>query len=472
MLKKLVFLIMALMLLVSCKAQVKEPAVAGAFYPADKETLRLSVTDMLGNAESVSTPGRMLALISPHAGYIYSGQVAASGYKNLPEATTVVLIGPSHHASFKGASVYTEGYFKTPLGDVRVNEHLARLLIEPAEDVSFRPEAYDKEHSLEVQLPFLQVLQSGLGGNFTIVPILISQPTPAMFEHLATEIARILAADPKAIVVASTDLSHYYDYETALVKDSNMIAAIEKLSPGQCEATIRMGTGEMCGASPVMVTLEAARRMGANQAVKFRYANSGDVTGKLDNVVGYLSMGIYKTPFTEAERKELLELARSTISHRVESDEEVQYQTALPKFRADAAVFVTINRHGRLRGCIGNITPTMPLYKSIIKNSTAAAVQDWRFPPMTASEIKDMELEISILSPLIPVEDPKEIVVGRDGLYIVKGTHTGVLLPQVPVAEGWSREQFLEQVSRKAGLPPDAWKDKAELYRFEAEVIK
>lgn len=461
-------IVCAILILISCKSAVKEPSVAGSFYPADPVELKSTVAEFLSRAEKKDVPGRILALISPHAGYVYSGQVAAFGYKNLHDIDTVILIGPSHYGNFQGASVYAEGSFKTPLGEIPIDERLARSFIDTNEDVGFYPDPFAREHSLEVQLPFLQ----GALGRFKIVPILISQPTPAMFEHLTELIAQTLASNKRAIIVASSDLSHYHDYEIALGKDSKMIESIEQLSPVQCESTVRSGKGEMCGAYPVMVAIEASRRMGANQAVVFKYANSGDVTGALDSVVGYVSLGIYKTPLSDDEKKELLDLARRTIVERVRNAGEIEYETQLPKFRAEAAVFVTINRQGRLRGCIGNIVPVMPLYQSVIKNAISASVHDPRFIPMSPSELDDMEIELSILSPLIPVESTNEIVVGRDGLYIIKGKHTGVLLPQVAPAFGWTREEFLEHVSEKAGLPNDAWRDGAQLFRFEAEVIK
>ncbi len=465
-----ILVLLALIVSAACTPQVKPPAVAGAFYPADPAELRSTVKDFLDHAgPRQPDEGRMLALITPHAGYAYSGQVAAYGYKNLPpDIDTVVLIGPSHHEAFTGASVYTEGAFQTPLGDVPIDETLASSLIDPYSDVAFLPGAYAKEHSLEVQLPFLQSVL----GKFKIVPVLVGRPTRNMFDHLATAIARILAENPRAIAIASSDMSHYHPYDSALKKDAFMIESIESLAPNQCEQTAFSGNGELCGLYPVMITLEAARRMGANETVKFMYANSGDTTGKLDSVVGYLSMGIYKSPLTADEKQQILSLARSAISEGVLKGDELEFQTALPRLRADAAVFVTINRQGRLRGCIGTVFPTMPLYKSIIKNSIAAALHDNRFKPMTPPELNDMQIEVSILSPMIPVSNPQDIVVGRDGLYIVKDKHNGILLPQVPVEFGWSREEYLQHLAEKAGLPPDAWREHAQIYRFEAEVLQ
>ncbi len=462
-----VFCLLLIATPVGCKAETKDSSVAGAFYPADKDSLKKSVHGFLSKAEKVPANGKLIAIISPHAGYMYSGQIAAYGYKQIKDSDVkkVILIGPSHHTDFKGASVYTKGSLKTPLGEVKINEKLAGDLLNESADVKFYPEAFDKEHSLEVQLPFLQTVLR----DFTIVPILIGSPTGQTYEHLISRVTEIL--DDKTLLIASTDLSHYHDYSTAKEMDSKIVSAIERLSTKDAIELLRDGKSEMCGRAPVIIVMEVARRSGANLGVVFKYANSGDVTGEKDKVVGYASIGLYKNPFTEVEKKELLAIARNAITEYVTNGKAPEIEIKNPKFKTDGAVFVTIKEKGSLRGCIGHIQAMMPLYKSIINNAIAACSSDPRFPPMTKDELKNMDIEISILSPLMPLKDVKNIQVGKHGLYIMKGMQSGLLLPQVATEFGWGRDEFLEHVCQKAGLPKDAWKD-ADLYTFTAEILR
>jgi AmmeMemoRadiSam system protein B/AmmeMemoRadiSam system protein A len=457
-----------LLLAVSCTGPVKEPSVAGTFYPAESEELQSMVDEFLKSAESAPHEGRLISLISPHAGYVFSGQVAAHGYKNLKGKDTIILIGPSHYASFTGASVYTEGSFKTPLGLVKINERLAKRLLNEKADVKFYPEAYEKEHSLEVQLPFLQTVLK----RFRIVPVVIGSPTRETFEHLSVELARILKENKNAVIIASTDLSHFHNYKTAVEKDGKMMDALLRLSPAEAKRLLGTGQGEMCGTLPVLLTLDVAQRLGANEGVFFKYSNSGHVTGDLDRVVGYASMGIYKNPLTDKDKMELLGLARATINQKIKTGDATFAETTNTKLRADAAVFVTITRKGQLRGCIGQTSPTMPLYQAVQYSAMRSCASDPRFPPMTEQELGDIEIEISILSPFERVDDPNSIKVGRDGLYIRKGMNAGLLLPQVPVERGWDRNTYLAQLCQKAGLPEDGWKEGATIHRFGAVVFK
>lgn len=453
----------------SCKENIKEPAVAGAFYPSDEKILRETVTDFISRAEKREVKGTVIALISPHAGYQFSGHVAGYSYRHLSEReiNTVILIGPSHHRAFKGASVYTKGMMKTPLGNVKIDEGIAKSFINEKADVHFYPDAFEKEHSLEVQLPFLQMVLK----DFKIVPILISSPTRESFEFLTDKITETLRKNHKAILIASTDLSHYHDYNTAVMMDRKVIDAIERMSIDDIERLLTSGEGEMCGGYPVIFTMAIARNLEATNGVLYKYANSGDVTYDHGRVVGYAAIGLYRSDFSKDEKDFLLNLARDAIVSHVLHKKVIDIDITNPLLRANMATFVTINRGGHLRGCIGNTQPYLPLYRSVITNAISASTKDPRFPPITPDELKDIEVEISILSPFEPVRDVKEITVGKHGLYLIKGQNSGLLLPQVATEYGWDRNTFLEQVSIKAGLPKDAWKD-SKLYIFSAYVIK
>ncbi len=452
---------------IGCAENIKEPSVAGIFYPSDPKELKETINTFFSKATKVETEGDLIALISPHAGYRYSGQVAATGFKQIKDSkkNKIILIGPSHHVRFKGASVFTKGSFKTPLGNIKIDEKLANSLLNDDADVKFFPYAFEKEHSIEVQLPFLQMTVK----DFTIIPILISTPTRQTLEHLISSLSKII--DENTLIIASTDLSHYHDYQTAKEMDGKIISSIQRLSTMETENLLRNGKSELCGAFPVLITIEVAKRKGANIGVLFKYENSGDVTDEKNSVVGYASIGLLRNPLTNSEKDELLKIAKKAIDEYVTNGKSLSLEIQNPKLKSDGAVFVTIKKNGALRGCIGHIQPIMPLYQSVLKNAIAACSSDPRFPPLTKEELKDIEVEISVLSPLNIVENINDIQIGKHGLVISKGSRHGILLPQVAIENRWDRETFLEQLCFKAGLPSQAWKE-AELYSFTAEIIK
>jgi AmmeMemoRadiSam system protein B/AmmeMemoRadiSam system protein A len=450
---------------------VKEPAVAGSFYPSDSGKLSAMVDGFLSHVQDSPVNGRLIALIAPHAGYMYSGAVAGHSYSHLLKKNikTVILIGPSHHVSFKGASVYGKGRMKTPLGLVTINADMAGSLIRKEADVTFYPEAFEKEHSLEVQLPFLQRL---FRGKVSIVPILIGSPTAASYNFLTSRLTGIMRENRDVIIIASTDLSHYYPYNIAVEKDSKTIDAIERMSPEDVQRLLSSREGEMCGGASVLITMTVARNLGATNGILYNYANSGDVTGDRSRVVGYGAIGLYQSPLMQSEKSLLLQFARDTIFSYVKEKRRPRITIEDKRLKANGAAFVTIKTHdGRLRGCMGNIMPTMPLYESVIANAVSAASRDPRFQPMREEELDDIDVEVTVLSPLEPMKDRRDFEVGRHGLYIVKGQNRGILLPQVPVEFGWDSDTFLKQVCLKAGLPEDAWKE-ASLYRFTAEIFE
>jgi AmmeMemoRadiSam system protein A len=223
----------------------------------------------------------------------------------------------------------------------------------------------------------------------------------------------------------------------------------------------------------VLVTMMVGRNLGATNGVLYKYANSGDVTGDRSRVVGYAAMGLYKSPLTEEQKRELLALARKTVVDHVSGRKTPEPDQKDPRLSANGATFVTINRNHMLRGCIGNIQPVMPLSRSVISNAVAASSRDPRFPPMRPEELKDMEVEVTILSPLERTDDAQQIRVGTHGVYLEKAGRSAVFLPQVPVEQGWDLKTYLEQLCIKAGLPGDAWKDKdARLSVFTADIVK
>jgi len=457
--------------LYASREPVKEPAVAGAFYPADQSELSRVVDGYLANAAAPSPSGRLIALIAPDAGYPYSGQVAAYSYRQLRgrPVDTVIIIGASHYSAYTGASVYAEGGMRTPLGVMKINERIARSLLDEKAGIVFYRDAFAKEHSLEVQLPFLQRALK----DATIVPILMGAPTQASLGHLTDRLTAIMRKNDRVIIVASTDLSHYFDATTAVGKDRKVIDAITRMSVEDLQGLLASNEAEACGGFPVLLTMMVSRNLGATNGVLYKYANSGDVTGDTAKVVGYAAMGLYKSPLSEQQRQELLSLARRTVTDHVRYKRAPEPDLQDPRLLANGATFVTINRRHQLRGCIGNIEPVMPLYRSVIRNAVAASSQDRRFPPMTSGELVDMEVEVTVLSPLEPLDDVKNVRIGMHGLLLVKGAYSSVFLPQVPVEQKWELKTYLEELCLKAGLPKDGWKDKdSRLFTFTADIVK
>jgi len=471
-----VAMIAAVLLGAGCEKEVREPAVAGAFYPADAAKLEMMVDGYLQAAEKKEAGGELVALIAPHAGYVYSGGVAAYSYKQVEGADydTVIVAGPSHKYPFNGASVWAGDAVKTPLGEIPVDKEVAESLISPEDNVVYEPKAHKDEHSVEVQFPFIQKSLP----DAKVVPVVIGSPDRAAMDRLALKIAVLMEhSGKKVLLIASTDWSHYRDYETTKSMDSMAIESVKNLSGLELMIRAQRKQVELCGLYPVLLALDVADRLHADRAELFRYANSGDVTGEHKSVVGYAAMGIYKTggagipELTSGQKEKLLKIARDTVESYVKTKNMPEIDMQDPALMSHYGAFVTLKRQGMLRGCIGNFFSDGPLYETVENMAVNAAVRDRRFRPVSAQELDDIEVEISVLSPLRRVFSMDEIEVGKHGIYLIKGRNAGVLLPQVAVENGWDRETFLQETCRKAGLGPDDWKEGAEIYTFTAQVF-
>lgn len=467
--RSVIWLCVLTVALSGCMQNIKEPSHAGGFYPADAADLRETVGGLLAAAGKPAEEGDLVALIAPHAGYRYSGSTAAKAVAQLAGRNihTVIIIGASHHSSFPGAAVYAKGGMRTPLGIVKVNEDIAQVLIDRNSGVLPQPEVFGREHVIEVLLPLLQ----GLGSDIKVVPLLIGDLPAEKYETLAKVLSGIMRNDDRVMLVASTDLSHYYGYETASEMDGKIIGAIERMSVEEVDRYFATGESGACGKAPLLVTMMAAARLGASSGRTYEYRNTGDVTGDHGRVVGYAAMGLYRKSLDAQEREKLLSLARRTVEEYVAKGGVPSVTLREPRLNAYGTTFVTVTRKGVLRGCIGNVRNPMPLYKSVIMNAIAASTKDQRFPPVKEEELKDLRIEVSVLSAFEPLDDVSEIEIGRHGLYLVKGTHTSILLPQVAEEAGWDVETYLDKLAVKAGLQPEDWMN-AQLFRFTAEVIK
>lgn len=472
--------------------RVREAVLAGTWYPSDPIELRQQIEGFLKRVSPQNIPGSLLTLLAPHAGTVFSGQTAAHAYKLLEgrKMETVVVIAPSHHARFSGVSVYDRGGFRTPLGLVPLDEDLVSALKKRDSRIRFVPEAHAKEHAVEIQLPFLQAVMPG----FKLVPLVMGDQDLSAAQWLAEAVAACIGGK-SVLVVASSDLSHFHSDAEARKLDHVIVDKVNGFDPEGLSLSLREGKCEACGGGPLVATMMIARRLGATSSRVLSYATSGDVTGDRGRVVGYLAAAQWAGPplqkpekdaavpaapqkagvdlgLSTADKALLHRLVKETIQARFKGAKALLPEASSAVLREHRGAFVTLHKHGELRGCIGMIVAEKPLIQVVSEMASAAAFQDPRFPPVTQDELKDLDYEISVLTPLRRIQDVTEIQVGVHGILLKNGARSGVLLPQVATEQRWDRGTFLEQTCRKAFLPKDAWKDGAtEIYIFSADVF-
>jgi AmmeMemoRadiSam system protein B/AmmeMemoRadiSam system protein A len=460
--------------------KVRPAAFAGTWYPGDAATLRQTVDKMLADAQAFD--GDPVALIAPHAGYVYSGPVAAYSFRQLEGKAydTAIIIAPDHQAPVSHPiSVWAEGGLATPLGVVPVDADLAQALIAADSRITFDRAAYAEEHAIEIELPFLQRACPAC----RVVPVLMGADDDGTVEALADALLKVLPGR-RAVVIASSDLSHYPKREDAQRVDAATLSAIQTGDPAAVRAAIAasMASGVpnlatcACGDGPILVAMRVARGLGADKVTLLHYANSADAPqGDPSQVVGYGAVMFSRSQpsdLTEAQRAELLKLARAAIAEYLRSDSLPAYQSDDPALNRHAGVFVTLRENGELRGCIGRMqADEIPLYRTVQEMAVASATSDPRFPPLAPDELGRVSIEISVLSPMRRISDVQEIVVGTHGVMLAEAGQRGVFLPQVPVEQGWNRDQYLENLCLKAGLPTSCMSANPELYTFTALVF-
>jgi AmmeMemoRadiSam system protein B/AmmeMemoRadiSam system protein A len=467
--------------------KTRKPAVAGSFYPASAKEIKSMLGGWLHlSGNNALTPPR--AIIVPHAGYVFSGEVAASAYNRIPSGhqyKRVFLLGPSHRAGFAGASVDTVYSFaETPLGKVPIDTSLGKRLISEGKGAfTFWSEAaHDGEHCLEVQLPFLQMV---FGDVPPIVPIVIGTERLSVIQNIAKALEPYFNEDNLFII--SSDFSHYPSYEDA--RSSDLYLA-ETITTGGLEEFLEalrqidkkdfpgQGTAA-CGACAIAVLLEMMDAQGRDSfsAEHVMYRNSGDsIYGDKDRVVGYNSIVFTSSDhlfhFTQEEKEKMIATARASIYSYLGLKYDGDDSPVGVLKEKGYGVFVTLNLNGNLRGCIGRFTSTSSLHSTIREMARSAAFDDPRFPALSKKEAPEIEIEVSVLSPLKRIQSIDEFKLGRDGIYMIKGYNHGTFLPQVAKETGWNTEEFLGHCARdKAGIGYYGWKD-AELYTYQTEVVK
>lgn len=463
----------------------RKPAVAGQFYPATSDKLQKELNKLFEKAEKKQASEEILqAIISPHAGYIFSGQVAASAFNQIQDKALyehVIVLASSHQFHFSGAAVYTGGNYETPLGEIETDIQEAKKIIDSSPVFHDNPEAHLYEHSLEVQLPFLQ---HKLGHNFKLIPIILGTNSALDCKKIATALSPYFT--PENLFVISTDFSHYPNYNDAGKIDTTTANAICKNKAeallttleGNASQRIKGLATSLCGWTSVLTLLYLTEK----KKVKFSqidYKNSGDTAlyGDKKRVVGYWAIAVYaKTaPFSisEDDKHEILDHARKAIDYYLKIGEKSQYKKAGPGsiLNKKIGAFVSVYVDSELRGCIGGFARNKSLNK-IISEMSVSAICDRRFKTVNLSELDQLTLEISLLSPLKKIHSPKEIELGRHGIYIRKGLNSGTFLPQVVKKTNWNVSEYLGHCAReKAGLGWEGWKT-AELFTYEVVIIK
>jgi len=476
---------------------VRPPALAGTWYPGRKAQLVRKVDGLLEGAGKPKARGRLCALIAPHAGYAYSGRVAGHSFGQIGgrKFGRVIVLAPSHHARFRGFSIMDVDAYETPLGQVPLDRDVCDALARSKLHV--RADRYhSSEHSIEIELPFLQRTL----GKFQLVPILVGGLGAGDADEIAKAIEPYMS--PETLVLVSSDFTHYGRRFAYAPFTTNVEDNLRKLDMGAVDLILRKDAAgyaryltetraTICGRNPIAILLRLLPDDAKGELLK--YDTSGRITGDWTNSVSYVSIA-FTAPagrgnptmnetqgvLNVEEKKTLLRLARSAIDAylRTARPPTVDGSRLPPRLKARAGAFVTLKKDGRLRGCIGRIGyPEIadrlpPLYETISLMAIQSATGDYRFPPVRKREMKGIHIEISVLSIAKEVGGPADFEVGELGIIIRKGRRSAVFLPQVAPEQGWTRDQTLRQLCRKAGLPEDEWtKPGMEFFVFTAQVF-
>jgi len=497
------WLVAALAFFAACRAEnlsaadIREPAAAGKFYPQSAYRLRLAVEKYLQDA----VPARVkkpVALLVPHAGYIYSGQICADAFRQAQGTpyVVVVILGTNHtRPGFDKIALYPGSGFRTPLGVAAVDKNIVKALLkENPEDCLPDSAPHEEEHSVEVVVPFVQVVFP----KAKIVPIVVGSPDLRRCERFGRALAKVLR-NQNALIVASSDLSHYPAAADARLVDEATLAAVATLDPSVLQRALQknqdrgianLHTGA-CGEAPLMAAMTAAKSLGAKRGVVISYANSAaSPVGEVSRAVGYGAVAMVAeqnippapafvspspeaafVPLKPADKKALLAFARETLSRLFLTDTAPLARSADAALMQPRGAFVTLKKHGELRGCIGHMIADEPLLKVVGAMAIQAAFNDRRFPQLAFEELKDTEIEISALTPMRQVPSFGDITVGRDGVLLVKDGRSAVFLPQVAAEQEWTRDEMLDNLCRKAGLDQGCWRTGAQFSTFQAVVF-
>ncbi len=437
---------------------IRKPVVAGQFYPASRSQLRAMIE---GLVDETAEREEVVGLVSPHAGYIYSGPVAGATLSRIKFKDTFVILGPNHTGSGKPFSIMTEGIWETPLGEVEIDSELAKQIVAVSQHLQQDEVAHLYEHSIEVQLPLLQYFKP----DIKLVPIVLAYATGDIYKEIGGEIARaIKELNRDVVIIASSDMTHYESQESAQRKDTQAIEAILDLNEDELLKRVDELNISMCGYAPTVSLIAAAKELGATEAELVKYQTSGDVSGDYEAVVGYAGIII-----KGKEIHPLVELAKKTVETYVNECKVVSSPKELtPEMRERAGVFVSIHKFGELRGCIGTFEPqSKNVAEEIITNATSSATRDPRFPPVSPEELDHLDYSVDVLTKPVPVENKDQLDPRKYGVIVECGMRRGLLLPDLEGVD--TVDQQVEICCLKAGIAPD---EPLKLYRFEVKRYK
>lgn len=462
----------------------RQPAVSGSFYPDDSAALSKMVRKMISDARDQEIDGRILGLVAPHAGYVYSGEIAAAAYKQVEGKAfdIVVIIAPSHRDSFFGATIYPGKGYATPLGKLSIAGELSTQLAQSCDAVRFSKQGHRQEHAVEVQLPFVQTVFSEPP---EIIPLVIGRndlnTCKTIAEHLAAGLRH-----KRALIVASTDLYHGYSYAECKQTDKLTLNAMLALQPDALYQGFASQAHQACGGPGVVIMEMVAKALGATEAVLLDRTNSNDVMAHRSGyVVGYAAIAVYGHSASSSngkieyprlgieEQRYLLKTARQAIERYFTESKVVCSEPVSDILKQKRGVFVTINKNGRLRGCIGAHRAFEPVYKLVADRAVAAAFDDPRFPPLKKDELDDIVINVSVYTTNVyEIDSIEEFEMGKHGIIMIKDGRGATFLPKVPIKAGWkSKAEEMQHLCYKAGLNLNAWKKGARFYVYETQVF-
>jgi AmmeMemoRadiSam system protein B/AmmeMemoRadiSam system protein A len=437
---------------------IRNPYVAGYFYPASPSDIKIMMAKFVDkNAAKEDAVG----LLVPHAGYQYSGAVTGAALSRIKFKDTFIIMGPTHTGVGKPFSVWAKGAWRTPLGEVKVEESLAAKIIAVSNYLEEDYEAHREEHAVEVQLPFLQYLKP----DVRIVPIILAGASADVYIQIGHDIARAInELKSNAVILASGDMTHYEPHDVAREKDLQAVAAMVELDEEGLTRRYHDLNISMCAYGPVVCAMVAARELGATAGELVKYQTSGDATGDKSAVVGYAGV-----IFKKVSMHPIAALAKETVETYVKTGQ----RPLLPKevtqeMNEAAGVFVSIHKKGNLRGCIGTFEPQEKnVAAEIITNAISSATRDPRFDPITPEELKDLDYSVDVLTSPEPVADESQLDPKKYGVIVESGWRRGLLLPDL---EGVDTVDYQIDICRqKAGIGPD---EPVKLYRFEVKRYK
>jgi AmmeMemoRadiSam system protein B/AmmeMemoRadiSam system protein A len=434
---------------------IRPPVVAGQFYPASPSQLKAMIKGMI---DEKAEKEEVIGLVSPHAGYEYSGPVAGALVSRIKFKDTFIIMGPNHTGRGKAFSIMTEGVWQTPLGDVEIDSELAKRILGLSRYLKEDQAAHLDEHSIEVQLPFLQYFKP----DVKFVPIVFSFGTGDIYQEIGREIARAVKELKREVVImTSSDMTHYESQESAQWKDAQAIEAIVELNEEKLLQRVQTLNITMCGYAPAVSLISAARELGATRAELVKYQTSGDTTGDYSSVVGYAGIAL-------KGMSPLARLAKETVETYVKEGKIIRPKELTPEMKESAGVFVSIHKLGGLRGCIGTFEPQQEnVAEETITNAISSATGDPRFPPIGPHELKDLDYSVDVLTRPVPVDDKDKLDPKKYGVIVECGWRRGLLLPDLEGVD--TVAQQIEICRQKAGIAPH---EPIKLYCFQVKRYK